>query len=91
MEFANLIGILLHISRLSGAADPLYGEQTFLEKVLNEGNADWEITTYSDIGHRFTYWPDPRVYRVVPDVRSWNSMKEVFGELLGSPSHNIFA
>jgi len=63
---------------LSGGDDPQHKNQTHLERVLNEGDAEWEITGYSDIGHRFTHWPDPESYDVVADNRSWNSMKEVF-------------
>jgi len=70
---------------LSGKDDPQFGNQTHLENVLNEGNADWEITGYSGIGHRFTYWPDitdSYSYDIVADFRSWNSMKEVFEKIL---------
>ena len=59
----------------------MHGNQTHLENVMNEGNATWEITTYSDLEHGFTEWSSGS-YSVVADVRSWNAMKEVFDELL---------
>lgn len=78
---------------LSGGDDPLYKDQNHLEDALNKGNADWEITMYSDIGHGFTFWGDPKSYNALADTRSWNSMKEVFEEVFfpDDHNHNIFA
>ena len=59
----------------------MHGNQTHLEQVLNAGNATWEITSYSDIGHGFTDWSSDS-YSAVADARSWNAMVEVFDELL---------
>merc|ERR1712157_376597 len=77
---------------LSGGDDPQHGDQTILENVLNNGDANWEITSYSNVGHGFTNW-DSSAYNVVADTRSWESMKEVFHELFNDDDtdDNIFA
>jgi len=64
---------------LSGGSDPQHGNQTLLENSLNSGNAQWEITGYSGVGHGFTKW-DSFSYDLNADVRSWESMLDIFHE-----------
>jgi len=69
---------------LSGGDDPQHGNQTLLEQALNDGNATWEITSYSNAEHGFTLFDSP-AYDPIADARSWNSMKSAFEEVLIVP------
>lgn len=56
-----------------GADDDAHGNQTILETELNAGNADWEISRWSLVGHGFTDWNGTN-YNLRADVRSWEQM-----------------
>ena len=62
---------------LSGGEDDTATQITDLENTLDEANATWEVTRYSDIQHAFTVWNDAR-NRYDP----WADMRyEIWSEL----------
>lgn len=69
---------------LSGGDDDTSTEIIDLENTMNDAEADWEITRYSQILHGFTNFHDDR-YNAWADMRSWTSMhhllRESFGEI----------
>lgn len=69
---------------LSGGDDGLHGNQTIMEDAFDSGNALWEITRYSGVGHGFTVFGGG-AYNLVADARSWESMLLSFQELLSVP------
>jgi len=60
----------------SGGEDDAHGNNTELEIMLDEAQATWEITRYSDTYHGFTDWDD-RGYNALADWRSWDAMTEI--------------
>lgn len=48
---------------------------------MDGGEADWEITRYSGVGHGFTSW-ESSAYSPKADYRSWQSMLTSMKELM---------
>lgn len=67
---------------LSGGDDDTGTQVDFLESQLNEANAEWQITRYSQIEHAFTKWDDDR-YNERADERSWAEMASFLAERFG--------
>ena len=67
---------------LSGGADDTNTDVDTLESQLNEANATWQLTRYSNIEHAFTKWDDDR-YNKRADERSWHEMGTFLGEAFG--------
>jgi Dienelactone hydrolase family len=57
---------------LSGGNDGQHGNQTLVESILNEGNAEWEISRWSNVDHGFTVW-ESDAYNLRADYRSWSA------------------
>jgi len=63
--------IVPYILVLSGGADDdAHGNQTIMEEAFDAGNAKWEISRWSGVGHGFTSWTSNN-YNARADVRSW--------------------
>jgi hypothetical protein len=43
------VGLILTFSSLSGGDDDAHGNQTVMEMLFDEGNAEWEITRYGKL------------------------------------------
>jgi len=61
---------------LSGGVDDAFGNNTELEEALNNANATWEITRYSNVQHGFTSWGSS-AYDARADSRSFDSMLSI--------------
>ncbi|HVV00539.1 MAG TPA: dienelactone hydrolase family protein [Verrucomicrobiae bacterium] len=74
---------------LQGADDPFVPEKDILafEDEMRKGKVDWEIVKYGGAVHAFTDWNmkpgmlDGAVYNEKADHRSWEDMKQFFGEI----------
>eukprot|EP00980_Cylindrotheca_fusiformis_P029443 scaffold23476_cov125-Cylindrotheca_fusiformis.AAC.11 len=55
-----------------------------MEAAFNEGDADWEITRYSGVGHGYTVFGGG-AYDLGADARSWDSMLKYFYTNLAMP------
>jgi len=70
---------------LSGGEDQAHGNQTYLESVLNDNAAEWEITRYSGVVHGFTVWDNANAYNLNADARSWTDMLTGIEAKVGKP------
>jgi dienelactone hydrolase len=74
---------------LHGADDPFVPakEVEGFEDEMRKAGADWELTAYGGAVHAFTDWgagndnSKGAAYNEKADKRSWEAMKEFFGEL----------
>ncbi len=82
----NIVG---RISVLNGADDPVVSpeQRTEFEKVMREGQVDWQMTLFGGVVHSFTDHGadrigDPQVarYDERADKRSWQQMANLFHE-----------
>lgn len=78
------VPIVPHVLVLSGGIDDAHGNQTKMEESLNERDASWEITRYSNVNHGYTSWSNP-AYNVVADARSWDSMMTTLSSIMPVP------
>lgn len=62
--------IVPYVLVLSGGDDDQHGNQTILEAALDNGDAKWEISRWSEVLHGFTSWTNS-AYNARADVRSW--------------------
>ena len=58
--------------------------KTLVESILNEGNAEWEISRWSDVDHGFTKWDDDR-YNLRADFRSWSAFLTAMEDKMDGP------
>lgn len=70
---------------LSGGNDGQHGNQTFVESILNQGNAEWEISRWSDVDHGFTEW-ESDAYNLRADARSWDAFLTAMGDKMVAPT-----
>jgi hypothetical protein len=59
-----------------------------LESALNDANATWEISRYSDVVHGYTVW-NSNAYNLNADARSWESMTTAFSEKMIMPERVV--
>jgi len=88
---ADSANITASVLMCCGADDPIIPNESrraFEEEMRTAGVADWRVDVYGGVGHSFT---NPTIdarglpgfaYDARADRRSWNSMLELFGELL---------
>lgn len=69
---------------LSGGNDGQHGNQTLVESLLNEGNAEWEISRWSDVDHGFTSWTSG-AYNLRADYRSWSAFLTAMDDKMAVP------
>ncbi len=69
---------------LSGGNDGQHGNQTLVESILNEGNAEWEISRWSDVDHGFTNWAND-AYNLRADFRSWSAFLTAMKDKMDGP------
>ena len=77
---------------LHGADDPFVpaAEEQAFEEEMRNAKVDWQLVAYGNAVHSFTDWnagndnSKGAAYNEKADKRSWEDMKDFFGELFGS-------
>lgn len=76
--------ILPYTMILSGGNDGQHGNQTYVEMLLNDGTAEWEISRWSGVDHGFTEW-ESNAYNLNADYRSWSAFLSAMEEKMAAP------
>lgn len=69
---------------ISGGEDDASSDVMDLEIMLDQANATWEITRYSDVVHGFTDFTRDSVYNKWVDDRSWQASYDFVLEVFGA-------